>query len=151
VLTAAVDLILYLVFAGALFRLFQKAGIRYPWFAFLPVCSTIGVLRVIGRSGWNAFWMLVPIVNVILSIIWSVEFLRAYGKSGWWVLWAILPISDIVYAIMFLVWGYGSATEFKGRPPRKNNGSKAREVLARVGEKAREAGKDLDFYDNNLF
>lgn len=149
--TIIVYLILYFVFAGALFRLFQKAGIRYPWFAFIPICSTVGMLWVIGKSGWNVFWLLVPVVNVILAIIWSVRFLQAYGKSGLWVLWSILPVSDIIYAVMFLIWGYGSKTQFKGVPDGGKSGPGFRERMKRVGEVAAEVGKDSDFYDNNLF
>lgn len=113
-LSGLIYVILYFLFAGALYNLFKKARIRYPWFAFVPVLSTIGQLWVIGRSGWNVLWQLVPIANLVFSIVWGVRFLRAFGKSGWWMLWALLPIADIVFLIMFLVWGYGSTTQYVG-------------------------------------
>ncbi len=111
-----IDIIVYFVFAGALYGLFKKARIKYPWFAFIPLLSNIGQLWVIGKSGWNVLWYICPIMNIIFPIIWGIKFLQAFGKSGWWVLLAILPITDIVYLIMFLIWGYGSSTQYKGVP-----------------------------------
>lgn len=115
-ISAIFYLIIYFVFTGALYRLFKKAGIKHPWFAFIPILSTIGQLWAIGKSGWNAFWLLAPILNIIIPIIWLVAFLQTFGKSGWWVLLACIPFLDIIFAIMFLIWGYGSKTQYLGIP-----------------------------------
>lgn len=140
-----VYLIIYFLYAGAMYRLFQKAGIKYPWFAFIPVCSTIGMLWVIGKSGWNIFWQLVPVVNVIFAIIWGIRFVQAYGKSGWWMLWAVLPLSDIIFAIMFLIWGYGSKTQYVGVPTDPAAAARRKATMGRIGKALREASKDDDF------
>ena len=162
-LVALLYVIIYFLFAGALYGLFRKAGIKYPWFAFIPMCSTIGQLWVIGKSGWNVLWQLVPIANVVFAIIWGVKFLRAYGKSGWWMLWAMLPISDIVFSIMFLVWGYGSETQYRGVPQKfredtwgasKTDGgadNRRQSTKQRIAKVLSEINQDSDFFDNNDF
>ena len=127
-LVALFYVIVYFLFAGALYSLFKKAGIKHPWFAFIPILSTIGQLWVIGRSGWNVLWQLVPIANFVFTIVWGVRFLRAFGKSGWWMLWALLPVTDILFAIMLLVWGYGSGTRYVGLPEGPAAGAGAKGV-----------------------
>ena len=116
ILRVILYLVIYFAFTGALFRLYKKADYEYAWFAFVPILNIVGQLRVIGKSGWNVLWLLLPFANIVFMILWLVAFLQTFGKSGWWVLLAYIPVLNIGFAIMFLIWGYGSTTEFKGVP-----------------------------------
>ena len=71
----------YIPGAIALYVLFAKAHYRNAWFAFLPILSVIGVLHVIGKSGWNILWWLVPVANIIFAIQWGIDFLKVFGIS----------------------------------------------------------------------
>lgn len=116
--TSLFMLAVYLVFSIAYFNLFKKAGIANAWFAFVPLLSTIGFLWVIGKSGWNILWILVPVANIVFFILWNIKFLKAFGKNPWWTLVAIIPYVDIIYSIYLVVIGFSSSTQYYG--PRGN-------------------------------
>lgn len=102
---------MYVLFAGAYFSLAKKAGLDdIAWFAFVPILSNILQLKMIKESGWWVLMYLVPIANLVFTIIWQVRLLNAFGKNGAYVLFGIFL--SPVYAILWLVWGYSSKTMY---------------------------------------
>ncbi|MMZ71675.1 hypothetical protein D1872_351960 [compost metagenome] len=65
---------------------------------------------MIKESGWWVLMYLVPIANLVFTIIWQVRLLNAFGKNGAYVLFGIFL--SPVYAILWLVWGYSSKTMY---------------------------------------
>jgi hypothetical protein len=90
-----------LVIAG-LWKTFVKAG--HPgWGAIIPIYNTYLMIKVAGRPGWWLILYFIPIVNVIILIIVSIDIAKNFGHGvGFGILlWLFAPI-------MYLILGFGS-------------------------------------------
>lgn len=98
----------YVLYVVALWPVFRKAG--YPgWGALIPIYNVYLLVKVAGYSGWLLFGYIVPIVNIVVSIVVAFGAGRAFGKDGWFsflLLWLFSPIG-------LLIIGYGNA-QFRG-------------------------------------
>jgi hypothetical protein len=99
-------LISYVVGAVALYKIGQKAGVRQPWVAFVPVLQFIVYLHVIDRSGWAIFLLLIPVINIVLLIVWAVKFYLAFSVKTVLIVFSI--IIPIINMITMLVVAYSS-------------------------------------------
>ena len=95
----------YLFYGYCLGRIFQKAG-RPLWEGFVPIYNYYVTLKIVGRPGWWLILYIIPIVNVVITIIVYYDLSRSFGKGvgftvGLFLLWFIfLPIlafSDAQY------------------------------------------------------
>lgn len=83
------------------------------WMAWVPIANVIQQLLLIQKSGWNIFWLLCPIANIVFAIIWQVKLLNAFGKSGAFWLFNLIPyVGSLVYFILWIVWGFSSETRY---------------------------------------
>jgi hypothetical protein len=83
---------------------FAKAGKR-SWGAFIPIYNVIILLQIARRPLWWIILSLVPVVNVIVLVVVSVDIARAFGKGpgfGWGL--AFLGF------IFFPILGFGGAS-----------------------------------------
>lgn len=98
-------LVLYVLYAVALWKVFSKAG--YPGIlALIPIVNIIFLVKVAGMSGWLALLYLPPIVNIVFAIIVAVKQGANFGKGGafsFFLLWLIPIIGN-------LILGFGSST-----------------------------------------
>jgi hypothetical protein len=101
---------IYLVFAllivVSLWKLFIKAG-KPGWTAIIPIYNIIVYLEIIGRPLWWILLLLIPCVNIVVSIITSIDFAKSFGKEtgygiGVWLLpiifYPMLAFGDAQYA-----------------------------------------------------
>jgi len=86
---------------AALWRVFTKA--KQPgWAALVPIYNTYVELEIVGRPWWWLLLMLIPFVNVVVSIIVMNDLSKSFGKGvGFTLLLIFLPI--IAYPM--LAWG----------------------------------------------
>lgn len=106
----------YIPGAIALYVLFAKAHYRNAWFAFLPILSVIGVLHVIGKSGWNILWWLVPVANIIFAIQWGIDFLKVFGISPWWLLALLVPyLGTVAFLALYVYMAWSPAVIYDVR------------------------------------
>lgn len=83
---------------------FAKAGKR-SWGAFIPIYNIIILLQIARRPFWWLFLSLIPVVNVVVAIVVSIDIARAFGKGpgfGWGL--AFLGF------IFFPILGFGGAS-----------------------------------------
>jgi uncharacterized protein DUF5684 len=64
-----------------LWRVYTKAG-QPGWAAIVPFYNVYVLLKIVGRPGWWLVWYFVPIANVVVMVIVTVELAVAFGKSG---------------------------------------------------------------------
>lgn len=101
----------YVVGAIALFKIGKKANVRKPWVAFIPILQTLVLLHVIDKSGWAIFLLLIPVVNIVLTIIWWVKLYLAFSVNvGLIVLSVIIPLAGLV---MHLVIAFSDQFTYK--------------------------------------
>jgi hypothetical protein len=88
----------------ALWKVFSKAG-RPGWAAIIPIYSGWVLAEIAGKPGWWVFLEMIPIVNIVLSIIIAVNVARNFGKSDLFGFFGLWLFSFIGY----LMIGFGSA------------------------------------------
>lgn len=90
---------------AALWMVFSKAG-RPGWAAIIPFYNIYVLCKVAGRPGWWLVLYIVPIVNIVISIIVSLDVAKAFGKSGVFGFFMLWLLGFIGYPIL----GFGGST-----------------------------------------
>jgi len=84
--------------------IFTKAG-KPGWAAIIPIYNLIVQLDIVGRPLWWILLLLIPLVNVILWFIVSIDLAKSFGKGiGFGIGLAFFPF------IFHLILAFGSAT-----------------------------------------
>ncbi len=65
----------------SLWKIFEKAG-EEGWKAIIPFYNAYILFRIAGQSGWNFILLFIPIVNLIMAIILSLDLAKRFNKSG---------------------------------------------------------------------
>ncbi len=65
----------------SLWKVFSKAG-QPGWASLIPIYNAYVLLKVAGKPGWWLILMLIPLVNVIISIIVMIGLAANFGKGG---------------------------------------------------------------------
>jgi len=95
----------YLFYGYCFGRIFQKAG-RQLWEGFVPIYNYYVMLKIVGRPGWWLILYIIPIVNIVITIIVYYDLARSFGKGvGFtvglfflsFIFIAILALSDAQY------------------------------------------------------
>jgi hypothetical protein len=103
VMTIVWLVVLVLMIAG-LWKVFTKAG-KPGWAAIVPIYNVIVLLEIAGKPIWWIILMLIPIVNLVVAIIVSIEVAKKFGQGvGYGIGLAILPF------IFYPMLGFGSAS-----------------------------------------
>lgn len=100
----------YVILVIALWKVFTKAG--YPgWLAIIPLVNSIIIVKIAGFSAWMWLLYIVPIVNIVFSIIVALRVGRGFGKGAVFSVFLLW----LIHAIGFLILGYGSSQYDKSR------------------------------------
>ena len=99
----------YLVLFVATWKIYTKAG-RPGWAALIPIYSTVVFCQICGRSGWLTLALMIPGVNVIVSIMLTVDLARVFGRGTGFML-GLIFLSPIFFPIL----AFGSS-RYVGRP-----------------------------------
>lgn len=103
VIGALIGLALVIFMVVAYWRVFSKAG-QPGWAIFIPIYSTIVLLRVAGKPWWWLFLLLIPLVDIVIVIMIYAGVAANYGKGAGFTLGLIfLPF------IFFPILAYGAA------------------------------------------
>lgn len=95
-----------LVIAG-MWKVFVKAG-QPGWAAIIPIYNIYILLTILKKPIWWIILCLIPIVNIIVMIILSMELAVCFGKSKGWGIGLLVILPFIGYPIL----GFGDA-QFK--------------------------------------
>jgi len=63
-----------------LWKVFVKAG-KPGWASIVPIYNVLIELEIIGRPWWWLLLMLVPLVNIVISIIVLFDLAKVFGKG----------------------------------------------------------------------
>lgn len=101
-----IELIIIILAITALWKLFTKAG-KPGWASIVPFYNTIVLLEIAGKPWWWLFLMMIPFVNLVVSILTIIGLVKNFGRGGGTIVGLILlPI------IFLMILGFGSA-EYK--------------------------------------
>ncbi len=73
----------YLLLSTSLFFLFPKAG-EEGWKGLVPGYNFVIWCQLIGRKGWHAAWLLLPIVNIFIYAGMAIDMVRSFQKYSFW-------------------------------------------------------------------
>ncbi|WP_249226873.1 DUF5684 domain-containing protein [Alicyclobacillus mengziensis] len=112
-----IDLIIYVVVAGAFYSMFRKAGTPNAWLAFIPIAGLWPFLWTINRSAWNVLWLFIPVVNYIITLYWLGQLLKSFDHSPWLVLLALFPLLNLILLGILIYIGYSNSVRYTGNGP----------------------------------
>ena len=95
--------IIVLVIAG-FWKVFTKAG-EAGWQSIIPIWNIIVLLRIVGRPAWWVILFIIPLVNIVISLIVALNLAKSFGKGGGFGV-GLWLLSFIFYPVL----GFGSAT-----------------------------------------
>jgi hypothetical protein len=78
-----------------LWKVFAKAG-QPGWACLIPIYNLYILLKIAGRPGWWILLMIIPVVNIVVSILVAIDVAKAFGQSAAW---------GVV--LLFLLCGFG--------------------------------------------
>ena len=61
-------------------KIFTKAG-QPGWAVLIPIYNAIVLMRVIGRPWWWIFGFIVPILNIVVGIVVSLDLAKSFGRG----------------------------------------------------------------------
>lgn len=93
-----------------MWKAFSKAG-KPGWAAIVPIYNVIVMLEIAGRPIWWIVLFLVPLVNLVISIMVMLDIAKAYGKSVLFAIFGLILFSPIGW----LMLGFGRA-QYVGAP-----------------------------------
>jgi uncharacterized membrane protein YhaH (DUF805 family) len=102
-----VGLAILVFLVAAMWKVFTKAG-KAGWLILIPIVNVYQLLKIAGRPGWWLILFLIPLVNLIISILVSMDIAKSFGKGAGFGL-GLAFLGPIFYPIL----GFGSAT-YKG-------------------------------------
>jgi hypothetical protein len=92
----------------AMWRVFTKAG-KPGWASIIPFYNVYVELKIVGRPGWWLVLMFIPIVNIVIAIIVTIDLAKSFGKGGGFaVLLILLPF------IGFAILGFSKNAVYVG-------------------------------------
>jgi uncharacterized membrane protein YhaH (DUF805 family) len=92
---------------AALWKVFTKAG-KAGWLVLIPLVNIYVLLKIAGRPGWWLILFLIPLVNLIIALLVSLDIAKSFGKGAGFGL-GLCFLGFIFYPVL----GFGSAT-YKG-------------------------------------
>lgn len=84
-------------------KMLEKAG-QPGWGILIPIFNAYLLIKVAGRPGWWLLLLFIPLVNVIVGIIITVDVARNFGKGIGFAL-GLIFLGFIFYPIL----GFGDA------------------------------------------
>jgi hypothetical protein len=102
-LLIAVSIAGYLFYCYCLMLICAKAGHEPGPLVWLPLLQVFPMLRAAGMSGWWVLGMLVPLLNLVVTILWCFKIVSARGKSPVWAVLLILPFTNLI-AFLYLAF-----------------------------------------------
>jgi hypothetical protein len=88
--------IFYIYFAICLMKIAQKTNTENAWFAWIPILNVFLMLMIAKKPLWWFILLLIPIVNIIISIIVWMAIAEARGKPSWVGILMIIPVLNII-------------------------------------------------------
>ena len=83
-------------------KTFEKAG-QPGWAILIPIYNAYILLKIAGRPGWWLILYLIPLVNIVIAIIVSIDVAKAFGQGAAFGFFLLFLLGGIGY----LVLGFG--------------------------------------------
>jgi len=106
ILTALFFLVFIAIFVVAIagmWKMFEKAG-QPGWGCLIPIYNIVLMVRIAGKPDIWILFMLIPLVNLVFSILLAIEIAKRFGQgTGFGIGLILLPI------VFYPILGFGDA------------------------------------------
>ena len=99
-----VALVMVVIVIIGWWKVFVKAG-QPGWAVLIPIFNVYILLKIAGKPGWWLLLFLIPVVNVVVGAIVSIDVARAFGQSTAFGLILLFLLGGIGYLIL----GFGNS------------------------------------------
>lgn len=86
----------YAYFALALQTIAAKTNTPNTWLAWIPIANCFLLLSVAKKPMWWFILILIPLVNIVITVIVWMAVAEARGKPNWWGILTLVPAVNIV-------------------------------------------------------
>ena len=93
----------YIYMALALQTIATKTMTANPWLAWVPIANLVLMLQVAKKPLWWFLLFLIPVVNIVVSIMVWMAVAEARQKPNWWGILTIVPVVNLVVP-GYLAW-----------------------------------------------
>jgi hypothetical protein len=101
-----VFLVIYLFFCYCCKLIVQKTGNEAGLLIWLPLLQMFPLIRAAGMSGWWFILWLLPLVNILASVMWCFKIVEQRGKHVIWAILLLLPLTNVL-AFLYLAFSEG--------------------------------------------
>jgi ABC-type sulfate transport system permease subunit len=92
-----------------MWKVYEKAG-KPGWANLIPFYNLLVMLEIVGKPWWYLLLMFIPIVNIVISIMVTLDMAKVFGKgSGFGIGLIFLPF------IFYPILAFGDA-KYQGTP-----------------------------------
>ena len=96
--------IIYVVEAIALMKIFEKAGVT-SWYAWIPFLNTYWITQIATGNGWLFLIMFIPCVGTLIwCILVAVKLAAAFGQGG-----GMIALLILIPIVGYYVLAFGGA------------------------------------------
>lgn len=78
-------------------RICKKAGTETGILIWIPILQIFPILKAAGMPAWYFILLLIPFVNIIVSIILLINLLKKLGQNPVLVILFFIPFINIIY------------------------------------------------------
>ncbi|MGA2371798.1 MAG: DUF5684 domain-containing protein [Candidatus Korobacteraceae bacterium] len=97
-------LAIFVVVIAAGWKVFEKAG-QPGWAIIIPIFNIYIMLKIVGRPGWWLVLYFIPVINVVIAVIISMDMAKSFGQSAVFGIVLLFLLCGIGYLIL----AFGSA------------------------------------------
>ncbi len=94
---------IYILFCSAISLICRKTTTRPGIWVWVPGFQFVSLFKAAGMPTWNILLLLVPVVNIVVTIIWCFRIARVRQKSSVWGFLLLVPIVNI-FAFFYLAF-----------------------------------------------
>jgi hypothetical protein len=98
-----IGVVFYVFLALALQTIAEKTGTPNAWLAWIPIANVILMLNIAKKPVWWILLLLIPVVNIIVSVMVWMAVAEVRQKPSWWGILTIIPVLNLI-AIGYLAW-----------------------------------------------
>ena len=95
--------VVVIIMIAAEWKIFTKAG-KPGWAILIPIYNVIVLLQIVGRPVWWILLLLIPIVNIVITIIVLSDLSKSFGHGVGFTLGLIF-----LTPIFILILGFGNS------------------------------------------
>jgi hypothetical protein len=105
-----IALLFYLFQCYCMRLICKKTGNDPGFLIWLPVLQVFPMLRAASMSYWWFLGLLIPVLNIVTSVLWCIKITQARGKHWIVALLLILPFTNL-FAFLYLAFSSGVEVE----------------------------------------